>query len=136
LASGRKLSGDDSGADEAIKIVEAEIHAFEEAGFAGPGADVVRGLLAAYFDDSEQAIRSFRKAVDRGWRNPSLFSNPLLDAIRGDERFIAIESEVLQALAIEREKSLQLICFNNPAPGAWQPLPDTCAGVVEQSLEL
>jgi hypothetical protein len=27
---------------------------------------------------------------------------------------------------------LQLICFNNPAPGAWQPLQKTCEGVEEQ----
>jgi hypothetical protein len=27
---------------------------------------------------------------------------------------------------------LQLICFNNPAPGIWQPMLQTCEGVEKQ----
>ena len=61
---------------------------------------------------------------------------PLMDGIRDDQRFIDIESDVLQALEVEREKALLLMCFNNPAPGAWQPLPETCEGVIETPLEL
>jgi hypothetical protein len=32
-------------------------------------------------------------------------------------------------LAVERQKTLQMICFDNPNPGEWQPLPETCEGV-------
>jgi hypothetical protein len=34
---------------------------------------------------------------------------------------------------VEHDKVLQLICFNNPTPDNWQPLPETCEGVAEQS---
>jgi hypothetical protein len=36
-------------------------------------------------------------------------------------------------LADEHEKVLQLICFSNPVPDQWQPLLETCEGVLEQS---
>jgi hypothetical protein len=35
-------------------------------------------------------------------------------------------------VAEEHEKILQLICFNNPVPDEWQPMPETCEGVQEQ----
>jgi hypothetical protein len=35
-------------------------------------------------------------------------------------------------LAEEHSKVLQLICFNNPVPDDWQPMPETCEGVVEK----
>jgi len=37
-------------------------------------------------------------------------------------------------LAVEHEKILQLICFNNPVPDEWQPMSETCEGVVEQPM--
>ncbi len=40
-----------------------------------------------------------------------------------------------EKLALERAKALQLMCFNNPVPDAWQPLPGTCEGVVRQNTE-
>ena len=34
-------------------------------------------------------------------------------------------------LAAEHDKVLQLICFNNPVPGDWQPMLEACEEVVE-----
>jgi hypothetical protein len=33
----------------------------------------------------------------------------------------------------ERRAILQLICFHNPAPDEWQPLPATCTDVTGAS---
>ena len=40
-----------------------------------------------------------------------------------EPRFVALQQEIDDFLAIERDKVLQLICFNNPAPSGWQPMP-------------
>jgi len=93
-------------------------------------------MLAAYDSDKDATFRFLRSAVDTGLRDPLFFSDPFFDAVRDDSQFIDIESDVLQALVAEREKALQLICFNNPAPGAWQPLPETCEGVEQKPLEI
>ena len=49
-----------------------------------------------------------------------------------DPQFIAVRNELADIIANEHKKVLQLICFNNPEPDNWQPLPETCEGVVEQ----
>ena len=49
-----------------------------------------------------------------------------------EPRFVALQKELDPILAEEHEKVLQLICFNNPVPDDWQPMPETCEGVVEQ----
>ncbi len=136
LAYIRRLDGDEDGAKDAIRIVREDFRAQKESGGRGPYIKAVSALLAAYDGDTKAAISYLRAAVDDGLRDPRIFSDPVYDRIRDDQRFIDIESDALQALATEREKSLQLICFNNPAPGAWQPLPETCEGVEEAPLEI
>jgi hypothetical protein len=49
-----------------------------------------------------------------------------------DPQFIAVRNELDDIMVNEHKKVLQLICFNNPVPEDWQPLPETCEGVVEQ----
>ena len=39
---------------------------------------------------------------------------------------------VIAKFDAERDKILQLICFNNPVPDDWQPLPETCEGVEQR----
>lgn len=67
-----------------------------------------------------------------GLRNPRIFADPIFESMWADPRFIALQQELDKLLIAEREKVLQLICFNNPAPAGWQPLPATCEGVTEQ----
>ena len=136
LAYIRRLDGDEDGANDAIRIVREDFRVQEESGSRGPYSTAISALLAAYDGDTKTAVSYLRDAVDDGLRDPRIFSDPIYDAIRDDQKFIDIESRALQALATEREKSLQLICFNNPAPGAWQPLPETCEGVEEAPLEI
>ena len=136
LAYLRRIEGDEEGANVAIEIVRDDYRAQEESGSRGNYTVAARAMLAAYDGDTNTAVDSLRAAVDGGLRSPSMFNDAVFDSIRDDQRFIDIESKVLQALVTEREKVLQLICFNNPAPGAWQPLPETCEGVEESPLEI
>jgi hypothetical protein len=57
---------------------------------------------------------------------------PVFDDLRDDPRFVALRQEMDVLLAEEHDKVLQLICFNNPVPEDWRPMPETCEGVVEQ----
>ena len=51
---------------------------------------------------------------------------------RDDPRFVELMLELDATLATERDKVLKLICFKNPTPENWQPLPKTCEGVEER----
>ena len=66
-------------------------------------------------------------------RDKIIFESPQFEELRDDPRFIAVRQELDEILAEEREKVLQLICFNNPVPDDWRPLPETCEGVVERA---
>jgi tetratricopeptide (TPR) repeat protein len=136
LAAVRRRSGDEKDAAEAIRIVRTDLRTLQEVGFQNPQFDAVAAMLAAYDGDKEATFRFLRSAVDAGLRDPLFFSDPFFDAIRDDRQFVDIESVALQALVGERAKALQLMCFNNPAPGAWQPLPETCKSVEQESLEI
>ena len=56
----------------------------------------------------------------------------MFDELQQEPRFSALREELRAILAVEHEKILQLVCFNNPVPDDWQPMPETCEGVVEQ----
>jgi hypothetical protein len=55
-----------------------------------------------------------------------------IDDLRDEPRFVALRQEMEVLLAEEHDKILQLICFKNPVPEDWQPMPETCEGVVER----
>ena len=50
-----------------------------------------------------------------------------------DTGFQALASRLDAILEKERRDTLQLMCFNNPVPDIWQPLPETCEGVDRES---
>ena len=50
----------------------------------------------------------------------------------GEARFIALQEDLDAITALEHAKVLQLICFNNPVPDDWLPLPETREGAVEK----
>ena len=56
----------------------------------------------------------------------------MFDELQQEPRFVALREKLHSMLLVEHEKVLQLICFNNPVPNEWQPLPETCEGVKEQ----
>jgi hypothetical protein len=92
-------------------------------------------MIAAFDDDPDGVIAAVRSALQHGLRDPLFFSDAIFEYVWNEPRFVALQQELDTILATEHEKVLQLICFNNPVPDHWQPLPETCEGVVAQ-LEL
>ena len=72
-------------------------------------------------------------AIDAGLRESSIFREPAMASFVEDTGFQALASRLDAILEKERRDTLQLICFNNPVPDIWQPLPETCEGVDRES---
>lgn len=71
----------------------------------------------------------FDEAIQGRLRDPQVFDDLIFEVVWQEPRFIALQQELDVILAVEHDKVLQLICFNNPVPGDWRPLPETCDGV-------
>jgi hypothetical protein len=80
-------------------------------------------------------MTALTSAVQRGLRQRWFFDDPIFQDLRDDPHFVALRQELVAIISAEHDKVLQLICFNNPTPDDWQPLPETCEGIVQQ-LEL
>ena len=88
--------------------------------------DVYTAIIAAFDHDTDGVIAALTTGLRNGMRAPWAFMDPAFDDIRDDRRFIALQEELDEILAEEREKVLHLICFNNAVPDEWQPMPETC----------
>ena len=87
-------------------------------------------MLAAFDNDIERTIASLRKAMNLGLRDRNFgFSESSFSHFQDDPQFVALRDELERLNAKEHQQVLQLICFANPAPDEWQPLPETCATV-------
>jgi TolB-like protein/Tfp pilus assembly protein PilF len=132
LALSRRKAGDELDAQAAIEIVKKDMEERYAAGFDNQFLHRVDAMLAAYENDPDTAFVALNRSLQLGLRDPLFFDEPVFNDIKDDLRFTALRKELDRILAAEHKKVLQLICFNNPAPGAWQPLPETCEGVGEQ----
>ena len=95
---------------------------------------MVEARIAAFDRDYERAIKALRLSIENGERI-SLFLDELdFEEMADDPQFIEVRRELDNILAVEHEKVLQVICFNNPVPEDWRPLPETCEGVVEKPV--
>jgi hypothetical protein len=133
LADIRRRSGDEVGAEAVAAIVREDYAVRVAAGLEHENLDFWGALIAAFDRDHDAAIDRLRSSIRRGMRDKIIFESPQFEELRDDPRFIAVRQELDEILAEEREKVLQLICFNNPVPDDWRPLPETCEGVVERA---
>jgi TolB-like protein len=129
LALSRRQAGDEDGFNLAAGLVTRDVEARAAAVAEDQFSLRARAMLAALQGDKERAFMSIRKAMDDGMRDPGFFREPALASLVDEPGFKALKAEMDDMLAIERENILQLVCFNNPVPGAWQPLAKTCEGI-------
>ena len=131
LAFGRRKAGDEAGAESAAAWVREEVaqRSPEERNWLD---DIYTAMIAAFDHDTDGVIAALATGLRNGMRAPWVFMDPAFDGMRNDPRFIALRKEMDELLTDDHARILQLICFNNPVPDEWQPLPMTCQGVVEQ----
>jgi hypothetical protein len=129
LADVRRQAGDEAGAQAAADIVRRDHVARLAAGRKNRHDDLAGVGLAAFDGDKERAIALLRSSVERGLRDPIVFENGLYRNFQDEPEFLALKGELQSILDVERQEVLQLICFNNPVPDDWRPLPETCEGV-------
>jgi TolB-like protein len=130
LAEARRHSGDESGAQIVTRIARHDVAAQRASGRDYTELWLVEAMLAAFDNDTDRVIASLRRAIKLGLREKNFkFSESSFVRFRDDPQFVALRGELESLIAKEREQVLQLICFSNPAPQEWQPLPETCEGV-------
>jgi TolB-like protein/tetratricopeptide (TPR) repeat protein len=133
LASARRNVGDEGGAQAAVQIARQDHAARRAAGEISQYQYLAEAMFAAFEHDPDRAITALESAIQRGLRITVFIDNAIFEDLQDEPRFVALREELDAILAAEHDKVLQLICFHNPAPDQWQPMPETCDGVVEQS---
>jgi len=133
LALARRKAGDEEGAQAAAQLSRQGHAESRAAGEKDSVADMLEASIAAFDHDPDRAIEALRSGLRHGLRWWPFLDDPLFEELRDEPRFVALREELDAVLAEEHKKVLQLICFNNPVPDDWQPMPETCEGVVEQS---
>jgi TolB-like protein len=134
LAQTRRKAGDEDGAQAAVRIARQDHAARRAAGFKNQHEYRAEAMIAAFEHDPEGVIAALKTAIQHGLRDPHFFADPIFEDLWDEPRFVALQQELDTILAAEHDKVLQLICFNNPVSGDWQPLPETCEGVEEQQV--
>ncbi len=132
LAHARSIAGNEDGAQAAAQIIRQDLQAFRAAGGKDQYMYQAEAMIAAFDDEPDSVIAALRSAKKYGLRDPLFFSDPTFEDFWIEPRFVAVQQELDAILATDHDKVLQLICFNNPVPDHWQPLPETCEGVVAQ----
>ena len=132
LALIRRKAGNEESAQEAARIARQGHASRHAAGEIGAMQDMLESLIAAFDHEPDRAIAALSSGLQGGLRWPLFLEDIMFDELRQDQRFVALRDELHAILAVEHEKILQLICFNNPVPDDWQPMPETCKGVDEQ----
>ncbi len=132
LALARRKAGDEAGAQAAARIAKQDHAALGAAGANNQWQYRTGAMFAAFEKNSDRVVAALNSAMQHGLRDPQFFDDLIFEDLWDEPHFVALQQELDAILAAEHDKVLQLICFNNPVPGDWQPLPETCEGVEEQ----
>jgi TolB-like protein/Flp pilus assembly protein TadD len=123
-------TGDSVAAEAKFETAEQIFKRMRDVGYDDYTTHLAEARLHAWLGESDAAVQALQISFERGLRSLWMLDNDILfDGVRKDQRIADWLQRVSSALAIERQKSLQLICLDNPVPEAWQPLPGTCENV-------
>jgi TolB-like protein len=125
---GRTRRGNAGGASELAGLTRQILQQRELAGLIHAELYRASAILHAVGGAHDAALEDLDKATQMGPRDPSIFSEPAFADIRDTDRFKLLEARLESFLAGERARALQMLCFDNPVPETWEPLPETCAG--------
>jgi hypothetical protein len=129
LALGRRIAGDESGAEAAVQVVRQDHAARQAVGIEDQFQKRTEAMVAAFQHDHSTAIAALEAAVRLGLRDKQVLDDAIFEELRSQLDFIAVKENLDEILDRERQKVLQLICFQNPVPDRWQPMAETCEGV-------
>lgn len=122
LALARRKAGDEEGAEAAAKPVRQSVAQRKPEEMTWMD-HVYEAMIAAFDHDADRVIAALTTGIRHGLRSPWVFVDPVFDDMRDNPRFVALWQELDELLAEEHDKILQMICFDNPVPDEWQPLP-------------
>jgi TolB-like protein len=128
-AYGRLRSGDAEGAMALVHLANQWQNELGRAEWKGKGYYRAAAILAGVEGNQAVALFNIEDAIDAGLRDRSVFAEPALQQFRDATEYQSQQTRLDEILASEREKALQMMCFNNPVAESWQPLPETCEGV-------
>jgi hypothetical protein len=130
LAEALRITGDEEGAQAVAQIIRQDLAAFSRVpGRKSHSQYWAEAMLAAFEHNPQGVIAALKSAIQSGLRDPQVFDDLIFEDLWQEPRFIALQQELDAILAVEHDKVLQLICFDNPVPDDWQPLPETCESV-------
>jgi TolB-like protein len=128
-ANALRITGDEQGARAARDIAAKDYESLSNAGYVAWFFKYEKAMIAAFDRDAEGAVVALAEAFERGMRNPAFHIDSIFDEVRNDPGFLKVRQKIDADLAKQRAAILQTICFDNPVPHAWRPLPETCADV-------
>ncbi len=134
LALARRKAGDEDGAQAAAQIARQNHAALRAAGEKSQFQHRTEAMIAAFENDPDRVIAALKSAMQLGLRDQQVFGDPMFEDLWDEPRFVVLQQELDAILAAEHDKVLQMLCFNNPAPGGWQTMPETCEGVEEEHV--
>ena len=87
------------------------------------------GLAAYLSGERKRGLELIAKGVENGLYVPP--SEAYLQTLYDDLEFAPILARQEARQTGEHQKVLAVVCADNPYAAVWQPLPETCEGVVE-----
>lgn len=129
MAYALKMAGKPELANEALEVHNRHFANLVKAGVIANANLAARAMAKAVEGDEQLTFEAIRMAIDKGFRVPSFFNEPVFESIRTHPELLSLRAELAQLLKSEHEKVLTLICTDNPIPESWRPLKETCLGV-------